>query len=303
MLLEIAADSLRQPLPPQFRDDIRRHALDHALLLFRHVRAVVGRQEILHQFRVQSQDREPAQEAEAPLVERHVAPVQQADGVHGVADELTDCQLRRARLAVPEAAAVVVRTGLGHQQELRGQPLAADVLRVVREPVPDPADLAGSVVPDFAVHGLGQRALRNGQPLPDREDAVLGADLLPKVVRGAEYAVPGTAHRRDERALQAHEFPRQLRTGALQQEGLAPADGFLAGEEEDEARLEIVIPRDLVIEAETLRPAPAEPRGQLRQQVRELLPQHGQAVLLPEGARDLKSLHRSPPRSAAASPP
>ena len=105
----------------------------------------------------------------------------------------------------------------------------------------------------------------NSEELGDRQDARFASRLVPEEVRHADYAASRSAHRRHKRAADAHELFRKRCIRALQLELEFPVDDVLAGQQQDEPGIEIMIARQLVIEAEALRPAAEETRRDIRQ--------------------------------------
>ena len=99
-----------------------------------------------------------------------------------------------------------------------------------------------------------------------------------------------------------HERPRctavllgELRVGALHEEGGAPVDKVLPGKEHAEPGLEIMVARDVVVEAETLRSASGKPHREIGQDLGEVVLEHRETELLEVGACEFETPHRPSP--------
>ena len=218
-----------------------------------------------------------------------MAAVEEIDALGRGPNKVRQGQHGGARLPMGEAAAVVILSALGHLQQLGGETLEPHILRhTVQQSLPDGGKPAQIVPPDLSARGLGQGIGGEGEPLFHTLRRTGRAGVAPIKAADAVHTS----------ALLGHGIaPR----GLLQpQRPISPAEGktdallVLFGKPETEARRKVVIPGNIVVEAQTLRAAADQPHGDAALVFGKLLVNHGPPIALVTGPGLLKSLHRSP---------
>ena len=203
-------------------------------------------------------------------------------------------QLRGPRLAVAEAALIVVLAALRHQEQMSRHLLPQDILRHFAENPSLPGQFAGIIPENLSVDGFRKGVLRHAQPVRFRHLRRQTAQPLPIILLQAEYPVPASAHGGHLLPVKAHEFGRQLCIGSFQQKSRTPVHGLLPGQEKAEPRFKIMIPGNLVVKAVAFGTASRQRgRGQMFN-FRKLLMNHCGTAVLVIGSGKLKPSHESP---------
>ena len=162
------------------------------------------------------------------------------------------------------------------------------ILRAIQQRLPDAGEFPQRVVKHLAVGSLRQIEIRDSQPLRVGFGHMI-ADIkgikLPNGVHALEIGA--------EQAFVLHphpfKFPGQPAVGPEQVKAEFPL--IFISEPQAEAGLKIMIPGNLVVKAEALRPVAAQARGDAMDHIAEFRLQHGTAILLIIGLRQLQSLH------------
>ena len=286
--LEIVPRAAAEPLRGQLAQDARADVLDEPDLQRVALAAVFAREQEFQRLGHVGERRQLAQRAEAPFIIGHVPAVEQEHGLRRVPHELPERQHRRARLAVAEAARIVVLPALRHADHARGELFLAHVLgHAVRDRLPDRGKLPELVAPDLAVHGLGQRPGGQAHPLLPALRRAGRAGIAAVKIADALHAHAAAA----ERAALARPLRAERTVSSRQRH--ADLQVVLVGQPQAEALLEVVVARERVVIAEALRAAAREPHGDAPLIVREAAAYHRLPALGIEAPGLVKSSHGS----------
>ena len=177
-----------------------------------------------------------------------------------------------------QAAPVIVLTGLCHEQQVSRQFFLSHVFRPLSEPLADLCHFSVIVKIEFSVCRFGEVLVRESQPGFRTQNTVQGACFFFKEISDSDYPVPASADRLQQGAFQRAELFWKFGVCPFQKESGPPVDYVLARKKEAEARLKIMVLRDIVVETEAFRSASGKTGGKERQKLGEVPLKHRPAV-------------------------
>ncbi len=241
---------------------------------------------------------QPFQGAVGPLWKRAEASREKEGDRERCVEKAGEGERRCDRLAAAQGALPVVLARLARGVKAAGELREAKVLGVEGEEVaPDRREVAGRVGEELSVRRGAEAGLGYSAPLVERprrtgqseEAAVEGPGLVDPAPPPALGRVEGGARGRRQRLEE-------------RDERLAVRGEVGGGEPQAGRRVEVVVAREVIVEAEALGALADEAGGGPREEVRKARGDGRRDDALPVGARDLEALHAESPRARAYDP-